>query len=100
MGGQDPLPPFLDQHMRFCTVACADPESPVRVVRGWGAGVVLTTVFSHQRVSQRVVRTSLEKQWSIYFSRGSVPDFLRKRILATCNLPVGGRSHLSGFIHV
>ena len=49
-------------------------------------------ILSHPQISQRDVRTSLEKQLdpkgSNCFSRGSIPVFLRKPI-ATCYSPVG-----------
>ena len=58
-----------------------------------GGGGVMTTYFSHQRISQRVVRTSLKKQLDtlgpIASRRGSVPVFLRKS-LATSDFPGGG----------
>ena len=38
--------------------------------------------FSHQSISQRAVRTSLD----LHFLRGSVPVFLKKHI-ATCDVP-------------
>ena len=45
-------------------------------------------LFSHQHISQRSKRTSLEK--SNCFSMGSVPVFLRKHIsIATCDFPGG-----------
>ena len=63
--------------MRQLNVSCADPENSVY----------------HKRISQRVIRTSLEKQldrMSPIASRGgSVPVFLEEQ-LAACDFPGGG----------
>ena len=67
-------------------VTCADGENSVR----WGHD---NDFFSHQRISQRVVRTFPQKQLDplgpIASGGGSVPDFLRKPI-DTCDFPGGG----------
>ena len=54
-------------------------------------GVLTACLFSHQRISQKAVRTSLEKQLDLRmvhsFSRGvRVPEFQLKPI-ATCDVP-------------
>ena len=69
------------QMNRFITlicfkISCADPEnSDVRVcVCVGGGGVLRFFFFSHQSISQRAVRTSLEKQLDLMgpiASRGS-----------------------------
>ena len=60
----------------------------MRVCGGGGGGA--ENIFSYQRISQRVVRTSLEKQLDprdpIASRWGSVPVFVRKHI-ATCDFP-------------
>ena len=72
-------------------------EMQGRIQKISSGGGVLTTFFCHQRVSQRAVRTSLEKQfdpeWSNCFLTGSVPEFPRKPI-ASCDFyeDVGGMS--------
>ena len=58
-----------------------------------GGGGVLTTFFRHQRIKQRTVHASIEKQLDLkdpIASRGgSVPVFLSKPILL-CDFPGGG----------
>ena len=53
----------------------------------------LFAFFSQQRISQRGIQTSFEKQLDLLgpnaFQRGSVPDFLRNH-LATSAFPGGG----------
>ena len=55
--------------------------------------VFFSPFFCHQRISERAVRTALEKQLDprgpIASRRGSVQEFIRKSI-ATCYYPVGG----------
>ena len=68
----------------ICTLSCAKPDHSFRWVLHY---------FSHQRISQRVVRTSLESQLSprgsIVSRGGSVPVSLWKH-RATCKFPVWG----------
>ena len=68
---------------------CSDMDGSRKFHQGGPEKVFF--LFSHQRISQRTVRTSLEKQCigpkvSNCFSREVLPVFLRKAI-ATCDFP-------------
>ena len=62
---------------------------------GWGWGMFGPDIFRYQRISQRAVRISLEKQLDprgpIASRGGSVPVFLRDHI-TTCDFPGGVRT--------
>ena len=87
-----------DQHLEFLSLkgGCrgSSESTLVKMPHRWKAHI-MAHLFCHQRISQRVVRPSLENQLDPRGSQGkSVPIFLRIPI-ATCEFPGGNPSPLA-----